>query len=115
MMTGRGPLGKLVMVIFILFNLVMLCLAGLAHKIKTAPAEELRANLMAKVVELGKETRDDRTLNSREMADLEETVNDIMELFLYVQAKGVQGVLIMWAIGAVVIGVLLYYTRPQPI
>ena len=115
MMIGRGPLGKLVMVIFILFNLAMLCLVGLAYKIKTAPAEELRADLLAKAVELGKETRDDRTLDNKDMADIEESVDDIMELFLFVQDKGMQGVLVMWAIGAALIGVLVYFTRPQPI
>ena len=114
-MIGRGPLGKLVMVIFILFNLVMLCLVGLAYKIQTASVEELRADLLAKAVELGKETRDDRTLNSQEIADIEESVDEIMELFLFVQNKGMQGVLVMWAIGAALIGVFLYYTRPQPI
>ena len=123
MMLGRGPLGKFVMIIFILFNLVMLCLAGLAYKIQTTPPEELRAYWLAIFVELGKEARDDRTLDKKDMADIEERVNYIMELILFyimelilfLQAKGLQGVLIMWAIGAAIIGVLVHLTRPQPI
>ena len=114
-MTGRGTLGKFIMIIFILFNLIMLCLSVLAYKMQTASVAELRADLLARAITLGKETRDDRTLNNREIADIEKDVDDIVGLLLYVRDQGIQSMLIMWAIGFAVTGVLLYYTRPQPI
>ena len=115
MMTGRGPLGKLAMLVFILFGVVMLGLAGLANSLKDANREEVRASVRAKITELGKETRDDRKLDHKEEENIEQIVDEIMKVIVFAQQKGVEGILILWAIGAGIIGVLLYFTRPQPI
>lgn len=115
MMLGRGPLGKLVMVVFILFNIVMLGLAVLAHNFKAIPLDEIRAEVMAEAIAFGKETRDDRRLDAKEMENIEQMVTNIMELIEFVQQKGLDGLLILWAIGVGILGVLVYFTRPQPI
>ncbi len=115
MMLGRGLLGKLVMVVFILFNVVMLGAAVLVYSLQNVPTEEIHADVLAKVIELGKETRDDSELDAEEQADIEQAVDEIMEVVLLVQQKGFAGVLVLWAIGAGILAVLLYCTRPQPI
>ncbi len=115
MMTGRGPLGKLVMLAFILFGVVMLGLAVLANSLESADREEVRAAVLAKITELGKETRDDRKLDSVEKENIDQMVSDIMKVIVFAQQKGVEGILILWAIGSGIIGVPLYFTRSQPI
>ena len=115
MMIGRGLLGKLVMLAFILFNLAMLGLAVVAHKLEDIPSEEIRADVLAKVTEIGTETRDDRKLDAEENENIEQMVNDIMDVIIFAQQKGFAGILVIWAIGAGIISVLLYFTRPQPV
>ena len=112
---GRDLLGKLVMVVFILFNLVMLGLAGLAYQLKDIPPEAIRAAVLAKITGIGIETRDDRKLDAKEKEDIEWGVDEIMKVVVFVQQKELTGILILWAIGVGVLGVPVYFTRPQPI
>ncbi len=115
MQTGRDALGKIVLLLFVLFNLVMLALAGAAHSLKDTPAGEIREVLLAKFTELGKETQDDRKLNVEEMASIERTVDDVMAITVFLQREGLRGLLVIWGGVALVGGFLLYLTRPQPI
>ena len=115
MLTGRSTLGKIVLLVFIGFNVVMLALTGIAYNLKETPAEEIREQIRDKIIELGKEARDDRKLDDKDMADIDEAVDDIMGLVVFAQEKGLQGILILWGFGAGIFSVLLYFTRPQPI
>lgn len=115
MMLGRGPLGNIVMVVFILFNVVMLGLAVLTQRLKDAPLEEIRAELLLQATEWGKETRDDRQLDDKERENIAWVVDELMKVLVFVQEKEFTGILILWLIGASALGVLVYYTRPQPI
>ena len=115
MLMGRGPLGKIVMLVFLLFNAAMLCLAGIAYGIKETPSEKIRAEVWEKIVEMGKETKDDRKLSDQDIADIDQAVDEIMKVVVFAQEKGLTGVLALWALGAGILGVFAYLTRPQPI
>jgi len=115
MMLGRGLLGNIVMIVFILFNVVMLGLMGLAYRLKNIPPKEIRAEMLLRATEWGRETRDDRQLDEQERAHIAWAVNKLMKVVVLAQEKEPAGILILWLIGVGALGVLLYYTRPQPI
>ena len=115
MLTGRSALGKIVMLAFVLFNVVILCLVGLAYILQNTPAEDIRADVVAKMTEIGKEMRDDRKLSAEEMAEIEEAVASIMEVVVFAQQKGLSGLIVIFAFGLAPFFALLYFTRPQPV
>ena len=115
MMLGRGMLGNVVMIVFILFNVVMLGLMGLAYRLKNIPLKEIRTEVLLRATEFGKETRDDRQLDAQEKENIAWIVDQLMKVVVLAQKKEPAGILILWLIGVGALGVLIYYTRPQPI
>lgn len=116
MMTGRSILGKIILMLFVVFNVLMLCLTAFAYKLRDMPAKEVREMLRDAIIDEVKSTETAQdALSEERLAELDEILSEFMEHYITFQQLGVQFCISCWVIGGLILGVLTYLTRPQPI
>ena len=111
-MSKRSILGKICIVVFVLFNILMLCVAGLLYGLQDVPPEDIRTEIMGELTDLGKESVE-RELTEKDEQDLSQATDEIMTLIVAVQEKGLRVAIFMWIMGGAVTGLAVYFTRPR--